>query len=76
MRSRSYRFLLHLVVTIPIMVLVMTEMNWTTWNDARVEARLRELMSDLATKVEAGEITSAEANALYTRTADRWMYES
>jgi hypothetical protein len=49
------------------------EMTWTAWNDARVEARLRELMSDLCDKVESGEMTSEEANALYVRTADRWM---
>lgn len=42
---------------------------------ARYEQRLRELMSDLADQVERNEITSAEANAAYARTADRWNQE-
>lgn len=52
-----------------------TEMTWTEWNDARTEAKLRYLMSDLADAVERGELTSEEANAQYERTATRWMHE-
>jgi len=51
------------------------EMSWTAWNLARTEARLRELMSDLCDAVERGDMTAAEANAQYERTATRWMYE-
>lgn len=51
------------------------EITWTARQDARREQLLRELASDLADRVEAGEMTDAEANALYTRTADRWMHE-
>lgn len=44
-------------------------------NLARTEQKLRELMSDLADQIERGDITPEEANALYVRTADRWMAE-
>lgn len=50
-------------------------MTWTQWHDARVEARLRYLASDLADAVERGEMTAEEANAQYERTAARWMHE-
>jgi hypothetical protein len=53
----------------------MEEMTWTQRLDARNEQRLRELASDLADRVEAGEMTQEDANALYTRTADRLMHD-
>jgi hypothetical protein len=36
------------------------------------ERMLRELMSDLANMVEAGEITDIEANEWYNMKADQW----
>lgn len=38
----------------------------------KYEARLRELASDLADRVEAGEITDIEANEELVRAQDRW----
>lgn len=49
--------------------------SWQARMDARTEQKLRELASDLADKVEAGEMTADDANALYSRTATRWMTE-
>jgi hypothetical protein len=40
-------------------------------NETR-ERMLRELMSDLASMVEAGEITDMEANEWYNMKADQW----
>lgn len=48
---------------------------FTARHTGRTEQRLRELASDNADKVEAGEMTAEEANALYVRTADRLMYD-
>lgn len=53
-----------------------TETSWTARNDARTEARLRELASDLADDVRRGERTADEANGIYERAATRWMHES
>lgn len=53
----------------------MDEMTWTQTMDARTEARLRYVASDLAAMVDRGEITAEEANATYERTAARWMVE-
>lgn len=50
-------------------------MTWQARHDARTEQRLRELASDLADAVERGDMTDVDANALYARTADRWMQE-
>lgn len=51
-------------------------MTWQARHDARTEQKLRELASDLANQVEAGELTELEANVWYARVADRWMTES
>ena len=40
-------------------------------NETR-ERMLKELMSDLANMVEAGEITDMEANEWYSMKADQW----
>jgi hypothetical protein len=50
----------------------MTQAEFDHWQAARTEQKLRELMSDLADRVEAGEITDLEANEIYSTTADRW----
>ncbi len=51
------------------------DISWTARQDARTQQKLRELSSDLADSVERGDMTAEEANALYARTADRWMSE-
>lgn len=56
----------------------MTNTNATEFQTrqlARTEARLHELAIDLRHAVERGDMTDTEANALYVRTADRWMAE-
>jgi hypothetical protein len=53
----------------------MTVGEFQNWQLARTEQKLRELMSDLADRVEAKEISDIEANEIYNRTADRWMHE-
>lgn len=53
-----------------------TTQTWTQWNDARTEARLRELAIDLRHAVERGDLTDVEANAQYERTSTRWTTES
>ena len=45
-----------------------TEMS----QDETRERMLRELMSDLANMVEAGEITDTQANEWYNMKADQW----
>lgn len=40
--------------------------------DARREQMLRELLSDLTDLVEAGELTSEQANEWYNAKADQW----
>ena len=40
--------------------------------DETRERMLRELMSDLANMVEAGEITDTQANEWYNMKADQW----
>jgi hypothetical protein len=47
-------------------------MDMNTRADARREQMLRELASDLADLVEAGEMTPAEANEWMVRKADQW----
>jgi hypothetical protein len=41
-------------------------------NDMKRERMLKELMSDLADMVEAGEMTDMEANEWYNMKADQW----
>lgn len=43
--------------------------------DARREQNLRELASNLADMVEAGDLTDAEANEWYNMKADQWSME-
>ncbi len=52
------------------------DISWQARNDARTERKLRELASDLADSVESGAMTTEDANALYQRTADRWMHDA
>lgn len=40
--------------------------------DARRERMLRELASDLADRVEAGDLTAEQANEWYNMKADQW----
>jgi hypothetical protein len=47
-------------------------MTSETRQDARREQLLRELASDLADLVEAGEMTDMEANEWLARKADQW----
>jgi hypothetical protein len=47
-------------------------MNMMTRLDARREQMLRELASDLADMVEAGDMTDTEANEWLARKADQW----
>lgn len=47
-------------------------MTFTTRQDARREQLLRELASDLADLVEAGEMTDTEANEWLAHKADQW----
>jgi len=47
----------------------------TQWTMAAIEKReqmLRELMSDLCSLVEAGEMTDMQANEWYSMKADQW----
>lgn len=48
-------------------------MTMTQRQDARREQMLRELASDLADLVEAGEMTDMEANEWLARKADQWV---
>lgn len=50
-------------------------MTYTDRQDARREQMLRELASDLADLVEAGEMTAQEANEWYNAKADQWAGE-
>ena len=43
--------------------------------DARRQQMLRELASDMAALVEAGEMTANEANEWVNRASDRWAME-
>lgn len=52
------------------------EISWRGRQDARREQMLRELASDLADRVEAGEMTDADANAHLAAVADRWMRDA
>jgi hypothetical protein len=50
-----------------------TQTRNTTMNQNETRERmLKELMSDLANMVEAGEITDMEANEWYSMKADQW----
>ena len=50
----------------------MTRTEFQTMNDARRERMIRELQSDLADLVEAGELTAEEANRWVNDKADQW----
>lgn len=50
----------------------MTTAEFQKLNDQRRERNLRELTSDLATLVEAGELTDEQANEWYNHKADQW----
>lgn len=50
-------------------------MTFQTRQDARREQMLRELASDLADLVEAGEMTDAQANEWLASKADQWSAE-
>ncbi len=50
-------------------------MTYETRTDARREQNLRELASNLADMVEAGDITEQEANEWYNAKADQWAAE-
>ena len=50
-------------------------MDMMTRMDARREQMLRELASDLADLVEAGDLTSEQANEWYNAKADQWAME-
>ncbi len=50
-------------------------MTMTDRFDARRAQMLRELASDMAALVEAGEMTDQEANEWVNRAADRWAVE-
>ena len=52
-----------------------TDMDMMTRMDARREQMLRELASDLADLVEAGDLTSEQANEWYNAKADQWAME-
>jgi hypothetical protein len=43
-----------------------------TQEEARIARMLKELQSDMADLVEAGELTEAEANEWVNRKADQW----
>lgn len=47
-------------------------LTMTERQDARREQMLRELSSNLADLVEAGELTDAEANDWYNHKAEQW----
>lgn len=49
--------------------------TYETRFDARREQMLRELASDLADMVEAGDLTAAEANEWIASKADQWAAE-
>jgi hypothetical protein len=50
-------------------------MTFQTRQDARREQMLRELSSDLADMVEAGDLTDAQANEWLAAKADQWAAE-
>jgi polyhydroxyalkanoate synthesis regulator phasin len=50
-------------------------MDMMTRMDARREQMLRELASDLADLVEAGDLTAEQANEWYAAKADQWAKE-
>jgi hypothetical protein len=50
-------------------------MTYEARQEARREQMLRELASDLADMVEAGEMTDMEANEWLARKADQWAME-
>ena len=50
----------------------MTNTDLNTINDQRRERMLRELASDLADLVDAGEMTEQQANVWYNDKADQW----
>ena len=47
--------------------------NYTDRRNARNEQKMRELQSDLATMVEAGDLTSEQANTWANDKADQWF---
>lgn len=47
-------------------------MNTAAAEDARIARMIRELQSDMADLVEAGEMTADEANEWVSAAADRW----
>jgi len=50
----------------------MTRNEFNAANDARRARMIRELQSDMADMVEAGEMTAEEANAWVNHKADQW----
>jgi hypothetical protein len=46
--------------------------TWTTYEDAKIPAMLRELASDLAEMVRTGDLTDTEANEWLSSKADQW----
>lgn len=50
-------------------------MSFTTRFDARREQMLKELASNLADMVEAGDLTEAQANEWLAMKADQWAKE-
>lgn len=50
----------------------MSNTEFQNEQDTRRERMLRELMSDLATLVESGDLTDVEANEWYNMKADQW----
>jgi hypothetical protein len=50
----------------------MSTAEFNKMNDVRRERMLRELMSDLVSMVEAGDLTSEQANEWYNMKADQW----
>lgn len=53
----------------------MTSTTYETRFDARREQMLRELASNLADMVEAGDLTEVEANEWLSAKADQWAAE-
>lgn len=49
--------------------------TYTNRTDARREQNLRELASNLADMVEAGDLTEQQANEWYNMKADQWAQE-
>ena len=51
----------------------MTNLELNKINDARIARMLRELHSDLADMVEAGDLTEEQANEWAAMKADQWL---